>query len=124
MLTSNSHGIKAAILRSYKEGGRRVAEPNGNDGYLFHYSSGLLLNTDPTRALTKLHAYLIEGDLRQLWQQAKQRLKDARSVYKQPAAAPGGGASSTAAVSPARVTAAELEHLYGSNGAFRVSEQQ
>lgn len=116
MLTSNSHGIKAAFLRTYKESGRRVAEPNSsNDGYLLHYST--MLPTDPTRAITKLHAYLIEGDLRQLWQQTKLRLKrqlqDARSVYKQPQ-------SGSAAV-PVRASAAELEHLYGSNGMLRVS---
>lgn len=125
MLTSSTHGVKAALLRTYKEGGKRVAEqPNSsNDGghYLLHYYSTLLPSTDPTRAITKLHTYLVEGDLRQLWQQGKQRLKrrlqDAHSVYKQPEAPAGSSSSSTVA----RATAAELEHLYGTNGIFRVS---
>lgn len=127
MLTSSAHGVKAALLRTYKEGGKRVTEqPNSsNDGagrYLLHYYSTLLPSTDPTRAITKLHSCLVEGDLRQLWQQAKQRLKrrlqDAHSVYKQPVA----GTTASSSSSPAaRATAAELEHLYGTNGIFRVS---
>lgn len=121
MLTSSTHGVKAALIRTSKGGGKRVAsDPNSsNDGYLLYYST-LLPSTDPTRAITKLHTYLVEGDLRQLWQQAKQRLKhrlqDAHSVYKQPEqpAAAGG--------TVARATAAELEHLYGTNGVFRVGD--
>lgn len=121
MLTSSTHGVKAALLRSYKEGGRRVAEPNSSthDGYLLYYYSSLLPSTDPTRAITKLHSYLMEGDVRQMWQHAKQRLKgrlrDAHSVYKQPQQQAQLGSTA------ARATAAELEHLYGKNGAFRVS---
>jgi hypothetical protein len=61
----------------------------------------------------------MEGDLRQLWQQTKQRLKrqlqDAHSVYKQPQQQCAGGST------VARASASELEHLYGSNGLFRVS---
>lgn len=95
-----------------------MAEPNSsNDGLLLYYST-LLPSTDPTRAITKLHTYLIEGDLRQLWQQTKQRLKrrlqDAHSVYKQPQQQQAG--SSTVA----RVSAEQLQHLYGTNGPFRV----
>lgn len=119
MLTSSTHGVKAALLRTYKEGGRRVAEPQQHDGLLLYYST-LLPHTDPTRAVSKLHSYLLEGDLRQLWQQGKQRLKtrlrDAHSVYKQPLEQHQQGGSNVA-----RATAAELEHLYGTNGVFRVS---
>lgn len=115
MLTSSAHGVKAALLRTYKEGGRRV-----DDGHLLYYST-LLPSTDPTRAITKLHTLLMEGDLRLLWQQTKQRLKrqlqDAHSVYKQPQQGAGGS-------TVARATASELEHLYGSNGLFRVSRDR
>jgi hypothetical protein len=119
MLTSSTHGVKGALLRTYKEGGRRVAEPQQHDGLLQYYST-LLPHTDPTRAISKLHSYLLEGDLRQLWQQGKQRLKtrlrDAHSVYKQPLEQQQQGGSSVAT----RATAAQLEHLYGTNGVFRV----
>lgn len=120
MLASSSHGIKAALLRTSKEGGRRVAEPNANDHHYLLYYGTLLPTTDPTRAISKLHGLLMEGDLRQLWQQTKQRLKtqlqDARSAYEQQWCSQqqqGGSA--------ARVSSAQLEPLYGSNGIFRVS---
>lgn len=129
MLTSSTHGVKAALLRSNNY--TRVAEQPTNGGAGTHglllYYSTLLPSTDPTRAITKLHTYLIEGDLRQLWRQAKQRFRDARSVYKQHPQQEqlqqhaGGSTAAGSASVATRATAAELEHLYGTNGVFRVS---
>eukprot|EP00879_Flechtneria_rotunda_P030929 GHRR01033675.1.p1 GENE.GHRR01033675.1~~GHRR01033675.1.p1 ORF type:complete len:146 (-),score=41.30 GHRR01033675.1:338-775(-) len=114
MLTG--HSLKAAILKTYKEGGRRVAtDGNSNttaDRYLLQY--GLHGATDPTRAIGQLHAMLLEGNLSKIWQQTKQRLKtqlrEAYTSYK----------PKSAAQSTSKVPSAELQHLYGCDGIFRV----
>lgn len=119
MLASGPNSLKGAILRTYKEGGRRVAtDANTNssaDKYLLQYG---FHSTDPMRALSQLHALLLEGDLRQLWQKTKLRLKsqlrDACSAYT-PAS------KSLASKQNSKVAAAELQPLYGTNGLFRVS---
>lgn len=108
--------FKAALLLKIKETGRRVAaDPNSStDRYLVQYG---FQSTDPTRAISKLHSLLVEGDLRQLWQETKQRMKaqlhDACSVYQR--------GSKPAKQRTSQITAAELEPLYGSDGVMRVS---
>jgi hypothetical protein len=121
MLHTGPHSLKVAILK-LKEGGRRVAtDPNSNttaDRYLLQY--GLYTtSTDPTRAISKLHSLLVEGDLRQLWQEGKQRMKaQIRSAcgfqQQQPASRQANAAAS-------KVSAAELQPLYGVDGPLRVS---
>eukprot|EP00878_Enallax_costatus_P022113 GHUV01023451.1.p1 GENE.GHUV01023451.1~~GHUV01023451.1.p1 ORF type:complete len:305 (+),score=73.43 GHUV01023451.1:232-1146(+) len=119
MLASGTNSLKAAILKSYKEGGRRVAtDANSNssaDKYLLQYG---FYSTDPTRALTQLHTLLLEGDLRQLWQKTKLRLKsqlrEACSAYK-PAS------RSLASQKNSKVAAEELQPLYGTNGYLRTA---
>jgi hypothetical protein len=121
MLHTGPDSLKVAVLK-LKEGGRRVAtDPNSNttaDRYLLQY--GLYTtSTDPTRAISKLHSLLVEGDLRQLWQEYKQRMKaQIRSAcgFQQQQAA---GRQANAAAS--KVSAAELQPLYGVDGPLRVS---
>lgn len=118
MLAAGPNSLKAAILKTYKEGGRRVAtDANGNssaDKYLLQYGFN---STDPTRALSQLHTLLVEGDLRQLWQKTKDRLKtqlrDACSAYQPRSPA-------SASKQSSRVAAAELQPLYGTDGILRV----
>jgi hypothetical protein len=120
MLHTAPHSLKVAILK-LKEGGRRVAtDPNSNttaDRYLLQYGFYTTTSTDPTRAISKLHNLLLEGDLRQLWQDGKQRMKAQlrsacgyESASKQATKAAGSKAS-----------AAELQPLYGVDGPLRVS---
>jgi hypothetical protein len=114
--------LKVAILK-LKEGGRRVAtDPNSNttaDRYLLQYGLYTTASTDPTRAISKLHSLLLEGDLRQLWQEGKQRMKaQLRSAcgYEQQQTA-----SRQAKAVGSKASAAELQPLYGVDGPMRVS---
>jgi hypothetical protein len=126
MLASSSQGIKAALLRSSKEGGRRaVGEPTGGakssqPRHALLYYSSLVPSTDPTRALSRLHSLLLEGDLCAAWQQAAQRLRsglqDARAACSDQLS--GSRQAAAAATSPVQQ---QLEPLYGSNGVLRVS---
>ncbi|WIA32912.1 hypothetical protein OEZ86_006083 [Tetradesmus obliquus] len=120
MLHTGPHSLKVAILK-LKEGGRRVAtDPNSNttaDRYLLQYGLYTTTSTDPTRAISKLHSLLIEGDLRQLWQDGKQRMKaQLRSAcgYEQQQAG-----SKQVKAAGSRTSTAELQPLYGVDGPMR-----
>lgn len=122
MLHTGPHSLKVAILK-LKEGGRRVAtDPNSNttaDRYLLQYGLYTTTSTDPTRAISKLHSLLLEGDLRQLWQDGKQRMKaQLRSAcgYEQQQAG-----SKQVKAAGSRTSTAELQPLYGVDGPMRVS---
>jgi hypothetical protein len=108
MLSCNT--VKSLLKTSSR---RVAADANGNSAEFYILQNGF--HTDPTRALSQLHTLLLEGDLRQLWQQTKQRLKaqlqDAYTAY-QPQAATSKPSS--------KIAAAELQRLYGTDGVFRV----
>ncbi|KAF8067215.1 N-acylphosphatidylethanolamine synthase [Scenedesmus sp. PABB004] len=120
MLGHSGHSLKAALLKGTAQAGGRGAAEGGGGGEarLLHYGALLQSTTDPTRALSRLHALLLEGDLRQLWAAAKarlrQQLRDACGTAEVSEAA-----ARRAAASPARVAPAELQPLYGSDGPLR-----
>jgi hypothetical protein len=130
MLTSSSHGLKATLLRTSKEGGLRAVSSSSSadvnngvaDRHLLLYS---MYSTDPMRALSRLHSALLEGNVCALWQQTKQRLKSrlqkARSAYSSGGSSQRSSGGAAALPGEGRVSSAQLEPLYGSNGVFRVS---
>lgn len=116
VMGTHSTSTKSLLLKMYKDGVRQLR--GDADSSLGYY--GLQTNVDPSRAMRRLQAMLVDSDFKSVWhqgkQRAKQQLRDAYAAVTRP------GADVESAASTSGRTEEQLKPLYGTDGFIRVSQ--